>query len=94
MDEAQDTNPAVEQIFLEQRGHAQLITVACSASAEDWRTQRLGAARALKSIAVELWNDGMENVRDIGRATGLSRTTIYEVLRAAGIDPAARDAEQ
>lgn len=73
----------------EDSGREQLL-----ASAEDWRTQRLGAARALKSIAVELWNDGMENVRDIGRATGLSRTTIYEVLRAAGIDPAARDAEQ
>ncbi|WP_159038942.1 MULTISPECIES: hypothetical protein [unclassified Streptomyces] len=64
------------------------------ASAEDWRTQRLGAVNALKRIAVELWNDGMENVQDIRRATGLSRTTVYEVLRAADIDPAARDSEQ
>ncbi|MEU9405498.1 hypothetical protein ACGF5O_44905 [Streptomyces sp. NPDC048291] len=64
------------------------------ASAEDWRTQRLGATRALKSIAVELWNGGMENVQDIRRVTGLSRTTVYEVLRAADIDPAARDSEQ
>ncbi|MFE2529435.1 hypothetical protein ACFXEL_35010 [Streptomyces sp. NPDC059382] len=63
------------------------------ASAEDWRTQRLGAAHALKRIAVELWNDGMENVQDIRRATGLSRTTVYEVLRNAGIDPATRDSE-
>ncbi len=72
----------------EDSGREQLL-----ASAEDWRTQRLGAARALKSIAVELWNDGMENVQDIRRATGLSRTTVYEVLRAAGIDPAARDTD-
>ncbi|MFD3381943.1 MULTISPECIES: hypothetical protein [unclassified Streptomyces] len=64
------------------------------ASAEDWRTQRLGAAHALKRIAVELWNDGMENVQDIRRVTGLSRTTVYEVLRDAGIDPATRDSEQ
>ncbi|WP_157968667.1 hypothetical protein [Streptomyces geranii] len=73
----------------EDSGREQLL-----ASAEDWRTQRLGAARALKSIAVELWNDGMENVQDIRRATGLSRTTVYEVLRASGIDPAARDGGQ
>jgi hypothetical protein len=64
------------------------------ASAEDWRTQRLGATGALKRIAVELWKHGMENVQDIRRATGLSRTTVYEVLRAAGIDPAMRDSEQ
>ncbi|MFC8296018.1 hypothetical protein ACFUJ0_14140 [Streptomyces sp. NPDC057242] len=70
----------------ESSGREQLL-----ASAEDWRTQRLGAAHALKRIAVELWNDGMENVQDIRRATGLSRTTVYEVLRAAGIDPATRD---
>lgn len=73
----------------ESSGREQLL-----ASAEDWRTQRLGAADALKRIAVELWNDGMENVQDIRRATGLSRTTVYEVLRAAGIDPAARDSER
>ena len=36
----------------------------------------------------------MENVQDIRRATGLSRTTVYEVLRAAGIDPTTRDSEQ
>jgi hypothetical protein len=73
----------------EDSGREQLL-----ASAEDWRTQRLGATGALKRIAVELWNDGMENVQDIRRATGLSRTTVYEVLRAAGIDPATRDSEQ
>ncbi|UZI34045.1 hypothetical protein [Streptomyces sp. VB1] len=70
----------------EDSGREQLL-----ASAEDWRSQRLGAGVALKRIAVELWNDGMENVQDIRRATGLSRTTLYEVLRASGIDPATRD---
>ncbi|MEV6048680.1 hypothetical protein [Streptomyces xanthochromogenes] len=72
----------------EDSGREQLL-----ASAEDWRIQRLGAIAALKCIAVELWNDGMENVQDIRRATGLSRTTVYEVLRDAGIDPAAGDSE-
>ncbi|MEW1761587.1 hypothetical protein AB0393_34455 [Streptomyces cyaneofuscatus] len=73
----------------ETSGREQLL-----AAAEDWRTQRVGAALALKRIAVELWNGGMENVQDIRRATGLSRTTVYEVLRAAGIDPAERYSEE
>ncbi|MEV7897408.1 hypothetical protein [Streptomyces cyaneofuscatus] len=63
------------------------------AAAEDWRGQSLGAGRGLKHIAVELWN-GADNVQDIRRATGLSRTTVYEALRAAGIDPSARDSGQ
>ncbi|MFI1035251.1 UvrD-helicase domain-containing protein [Streptomyces sp. NPDC020951] len=38
LDEAQDTNPVVEQIFLDQRGHAQLVMVGDSAQAiYDWR---------------------------------------------------------
>ena len=38
LDEAQDTNPVVEQIFLSQRGHAQLVMVGDSAQAiYDWR---------------------------------------------------------
>lgn len=38
LDEAQDTNPVVEQIFLDQRSHAQLVMVGDSAQAiYDWR---------------------------------------------------------
>ncbi|WP_369253667.1 UvrD-helicase domain-containing protein [Streptomyces sp. R35] len=38
LDEAQDTNPVVEQIFLSQRGHAQLVMVGDSAQAiYHWR---------------------------------------------------------
>lgn len=38
LDEAQDTNPVVEQIFLAQRGHAQLVMVGDSAQAiYQWR---------------------------------------------------------
>ncbi|MDQ0935169.1 superfamily I DNA/RNA helicase [Streptomyces turgidiscabies] len=38
LDEAQDTNPVVEQIFLAQRGHTQLVMVGDSAQAiYDWR---------------------------------------------------------
>ncbi|WP_328514065.1 UvrD-helicase domain-containing protein [Streptomyces mirabilis] len=38
LDEAQDTNPVVEQIFLAQRSHAQLVMVGDSAQAiYDWR---------------------------------------------------------
>ena len=38
LDEAQDTNPVVEQIFLHQRDHAQLVMVGDSAQAiYDWR---------------------------------------------------------
>ncbi|MFI6340817.1 UvrD-helicase domain-containing protein [Streptomyces sp. NPDC050535] len=38
LDEAQDTNPVVEQIFLNQRGHAQLVIVGDSAQAiYHWR---------------------------------------------------------
>ena len=41
LDEAQDTNPVVEQIFLTQRGHAQLVMVGDSAQAiYDWRGAR------------------------------------------------------
>ncbi|MFJ8510201.1 UvrD-helicase domain-containing protein [Streptomyces avermitilis] len=38
LDEAQDTNPVIEQVFLDQRGHAQLVLVGDSAQAiYDWR---------------------------------------------------------
>jgi superfamily I DNA/RNA helicase len=38
LDEAQDTNPVVEQVFLDQRGHAQLVMVGDSAQAiYHWR---------------------------------------------------------
>ena len=41
LDEAQDTNPVVEQIFLAQRDHAQLVMVGDSAQAiYDWRGAR------------------------------------------------------
>ncbi|WP_079047923.1 UvrD-helicase domain-containing protein [Streptomyces hirsutus] len=41
LDEAQDTNPVVEQIFLAQRHHAQLVMVGDSAQAiYDWRGAR------------------------------------------------------
>lgn len=41
LDEAQDTNPVVEQVFLDQRGHAQLVMVGDSAQAiYQWRGAR------------------------------------------------------
>jgi superfamily I DNA/RNA helicase len=41
LDEAQDTNPVVEQVFLAQRGHAQLVMVGDSAQAiYHWRGAR------------------------------------------------------
>jgi superfamily I DNA/RNA helicase len=41
LDEAQDTNPVVEQVFLDQRGHAQLVMVGDSAQAiYGWRGAR------------------------------------------------------
>ena len=41
LDEAQDTNPVVEQVFLAQRGHAQLVMVGDSAQAiYGWRGAR------------------------------------------------------
>lgn len=61
------------------------------AAAENWQNQRAESGSALMRIAVELWRDGLHNIRRIGQITNLSRTTIYETLRSAGIDPAKRD---
>nr|WSX25532.1 hypothetical protein OG690_38260 [Streptomyces tubercidicus] len=44
----------------------------------------------LKDIAADLWHAGLRNVRDIGRRTGLSRTTLYAALRERGIEPTNR----
>ncbi|MFJ4851443.1 hypothetical protein [Streptomyces sp. NPDC088733] len=63
------------------------------AAAEDWRGQREDSTDALQSVAVELWRDGLENVQEIRQITGLSRTTIYAVLRGRGIDPTTRSTE-
>lgn len=62
--------------------------------AEELRDQRASVADQLKDVAAELWRDGLENVREIGRLTGLSRTTLYAALRERGIEPTARDAEK
>ncbi|MFE6474587.1 hypothetical protein [Streptomyces rochei] len=58
--------------------------------AEELRDQRASVADQLKDVAAELWRDGLENVREIGRLTGLSRTTLYAALRERGIEPTAR----
>lgn len=58
--------------------------------AEELRDQRASVAVQLKDVAAELWRDGLENVREIGRLTGLSRTTLYAALRERGIEPTAR----
>jgi DNA-binding phage protein len=61
--------------------------------AEELRDQRASVAVQLKDVAAELWRDGLENVREIGRLTGLSRTTLYTALRERGIDPTDRVAQ-
>lgn len=58
--------------------------------AEELRDQRASVAVQLKDVAAELWRDGLENVREIGRLTGLSRTTLYAALRERGIEPTER----
>lgn len=58
--------------------------------AEELRDQRASVADQLKDVAAELWRDGLENVREIGRLTGLSRTTLYASLRERGIEPKER----
>ena len=58
--------------------------------AEGLRDQRASATEQLKDVAAELWRDGLENVREIGRLTGLSRTTLYAALRERGIEPTDR----
>ncbi|MET7795618.1 hypothetical protein [Streptomyces decoyicus] len=63
-----------------------------AAAAEDWRSRRDDSTSALTRIAVELWRDGLHNVRRIGQITSLSRTTLYAALRDAGIEPTERRA--
>jgi hypothetical protein len=62
--------------------------------AEELRDQRASATVGLKDVAAELWQDGLENVRELGRLTGLSRTTLYAALRERGIEPTARAVEK
>lgn len=62
--------------------------------AEELRDQRASVAVELKEVAASLWRDGLENVREIGRLTGLSRTTLYTALRERGIEPTDRATEQ
>lgn len=58
--------------------------------AEELRDQRASVAAQLKDVAAELWRDDLKNVRELGRLTGLSRTTLYAALRERGIEPTDR----
>jgi hypothetical protein len=58
--------------------------------AEGLRDQRASVADQLKDVAADLWRDGLENVRELGQLTGLSRTTLYAALRERGIEPTDR----
>jgi transcriptional regulator of acetoin/glycerol metabolism len=58
--------------------------------AEELRDQRTSVAAQLKDVAAELWRDGLENVRELSRLTGLSRTTLYAALRERDIEPTDR----
>lgn len=62
--------------------------------AEELRAQRASVGVQLKEVAAELWRDGLENVRELGRLTGLSRTTLYAALRERGIEPTDRTTEK
>ena len=58
--------------------------------AEELRDQRASVTTQLKDVAADLWNEGRRNIREIGRLTGLSRTTLYAALRERGIEPTQR----
>jgi len=58
--------------------------------AEELRDQYASIPLQLKDVAAELWRDGLENVRELRRLTGLSRTTLYAALRERGIEPTDR----
>ena len=58
--------------------------------AEELRDVLASAPEQLKDVAAELWRDGLHNVRELGRLTGLSRTTLYAALRERGIEPTNR----
>lgn len=59
--------------------------------AEELRDQRASVAVQLKDAAADLWRDGLQNIRELGRLTGLSRTTLYVALRERGIEPTQRE---
>ncbi|MFJ3839487.1 hypothetical protein ACIPY6_28825 [Streptomyces sp. NPDC090054] len=58
--------------------------------AEQLRDQLASAPIELRDTAANLWRDGLQNVRELGRVTGLSRTTLYAALRERGIEPTQR----
>ena len=58
--------------------------------AEELRDQRASVTTQLKDVAADLWNGGQRNIRELGRLTGLSRTTLYAALRERGIEPTRR----
>ncbi|MEU0670378.1 hypothetical protein ABZ508_33255 [Streptomyces lavendulocolor] len=58
--------------------------------AEELRDQRASTTAQLKDIAAEMWMAGLQNIREIGRLTGMSRTTLYAALRERGIEPTQR----
>ncbi|MGX1840527.1 hypothetical protein [Streptomyces diastaticus] len=53
--------------------------------------QRNTVTTSLKDIAADMWREGLHNVRDLGRRTGLSRATLYAALRERGIEPTSRE---
>lgn len=61
--------------------------------AEALRDHRASGLVELKDTAADLWRDGLQNVRELGRLTGLSRTTLYAALRERGIEPTDRTTE-
>ena len=63
---------------------------ALARKAEELRDRRASIAEELKDAAAALWRDGLHNVRELGRLTGLSRTTLYAALRERGIEPTNR----
>lgn len=62
--------------------------------AEELRDQRASVAVQLKDVAADLWRDGLRNIRELSRLTGLSRTTLYPALRERGIEPTDRTTEK
>lgn len=62
--------------------------------AEEVAARRAGATAELKAIAIDLWRDGLHNVRQIATTTTLSRATVYAALRAEGIEPTQRATQQ
>lgn len=61
--------------------------------AEALRQRRASVTVELKDAAADLWRDGLHNIRELGRLTGLSRTTLYTALRERDIEPTNRTTE-